>query len=95
MKRLFVVTCFTLAQLKNVECRSFCRYYAGYDSGLYVEESNKCYCQDEVEAEQLQEKRLILPKKVKEENYEYNPADTPVSEPEPEVVTIPYKLPWE
>lgn len=87
--------CFTIVQLKNVECASFCRYYAGYDTGVYVEATNKCYCQDEVEAEQLQEKRLIMPSKVKQESYEYNPADTPVIEPEPQEVTVPYKLPWE
>lgn len=96
MKKLILIaTCFTLVDLKNVECRSYCKFYAGYDTGVYVEKTNKCFCQDEVESERLNEKRLFVPSKiVKTDAYEYNPADIPKEE-EPQEVTIPYKLPWE
>ena len=95
MKRELLAICFTVAQMKSVQCASFCKFYAGYDTGVYVEALNKCFCQDEVDLERLEEKRLVLPKKTKEDDYEYNPADVPGSDPEPQVITVPYKLPWE
>jgi len=92
---VFAVICYTFSQLKNVECKSYCRFYAGYDTGVYVENINKCFCQDEIDQERLTEKRLILPSKSikRTEDVEYNPSDIPQSLPEEP--KIPFRLPWE
>lgn len=98
MRRLFLILCFTEIDLKNVECRSYCRFHLGYDSGLYQEKEKVCFCLDKIGQERLEEKKLTLPKKLNKtfvsDNYEYNPADIPQSEPEIKI-EIPYKLPWE
>lgn len=93
MKRLFfAITCFTAMDIRTVECRSYCRYAAGYDDGIIIKES-QCYCLDKIDMERLEEKRLILPKKrvepkVEDSRFEYKPEQIPDS-------IVPYRLPWE
>lgn len=97
MKRLlFAITCFTAMDIRTVECRSYCRYAAGYDDGIIIKES-QCYCLDRIEEERLGEKKLILPKKmvkptVEDTRFEYKPEEIPDSIPDS---VIPYRLPWE
>jgi hypothetical protein len=88
MRRFFLVavTCFSFAQLKDVECKTYCKTAAGYDSGVYVAE--KCWCADVISQDRLSEKKLSVPKKV--------------SKARPSSPSIPYapseditKLPWE
>lgn len=95
MKRwVLAVACLTLVDVKTIECRSYCRYAAGYDGGIFSNRRNKCVCMDEIDNERLEEKRLILPNKPKPRAslglfVEHLPENVP-SEPQ-----IPFKLPWE
>lgn len=91
---LFAIACFSLADLKTVECRSYCRYAAGYDGGIFSVKRNKCLCIDQIDDERLEEKRLILPNKAKPRSslglfVEHKPEQVMGG------VEIPYKLPWE
>lgn len=94
MKRtLLIVACFSLIDLRNVECRSYCRFYAGYDSGVFSAKLDKCLCLDQIDNERLSDKRLLLPSKIKRTK-----ASEVFSEHQPESVPdvkVPYKLPWE
>jgi hypothetical protein len=90
MRRYLLAICFSMLDLQNVECKAFCRFYAGYDSGRIIK--SKCYCLEEVDVNRLQEKTLFLPhKRIKKESedtrFEYNPSTTDS--------IVPYKLPWE
>ena len=93
MKRLlFALTCFTALDMRTVECRSYCRFAAGYDDGI-VNAKSQCYCVDKIDEERTSEKRLILPKKrvqreQEDTRYEYRPEEIPD-------VVVPYRLPWE
>jgi hypothetical protein len=94
MRRLILaIACFSLADLRNVECRSYCRFSAGYDSGIFSKRLEKCLCLDRIDNERLSEKRIILPGRIIKSKdsigfVEHNPEMT-------EDVKVPYKLPWE
>lgn len=62
MKKYLLLVCFTFAQLQDSNCKLYCRLN-GYDSGLYVEATNKCWCANAIPDDLLLEKRLSLPKK--------------------------------
>lgn len=88
MKRFFVVAavCFNFVQVQDAKCKVFCRSAAGYDSGLFVESTQSCWCANRITDERLNEKRLNLPSK----GLRTGLSATAVREPLP-----PMRLPWE
>lgn len=63
MRKMFAVAamCFSFAQIQDERCKVFCRSAAGYDSGIWVESTQKCWCADQITDERLHEKRVKLP----------------------------------
>lgn len=94
MKRVFfAIACFSLADLKNVECRAYCRFSAGYDSGVFSLKRKQCLCLDLIDDERLENKRIILPGKIGRSKSmgafsEHRPESTGET-------VVPYRLPWE
>ena len=90
MRRFFLVaaTCFTYSQLLDVQCKTYCKTAAGYDSGLYVESTKICWCADIISQDRLSEKKLSIPKKV----LKSRPSSPSIPYAPSEDIT---KLPWE
>lgn len=80
--------CFTLDQLKDAECKVFCRSAAGYDSGMWIVKQKRCWCGDLMDQERMSEKKISAPKKIaKVKKSVFN---VPMSFPSED-----FKLPWE
>lgn len=62
---LLLALCLTTAQVKNEVCRLICRNES-YDTGYYLKAQKACLCGVIKKYEELEEKSLILPKKIKE-----------------------------
>lgn len=52
--------CYTYVQLKDMECKTFCKTSAGYVSGVFIR--GQCWCADKVTAERIENKKIVLPK---------------------------------
>jgi hypothetical protein len=89
-----VITCYTYSQVRDAECKLYCRLNT-YDSGLYVEVNNRCWCANVIPDDRLLEKRLSMPKKISEVKISSPPFQSqiqiPYKFPDNDVV----KLPWE
>lgn len=75
--------------MKDQHCKDYCRLAAGYDSGLYVEVSGKCYCADVANEEAMGEKKIVLPSKPRRRE----PGASYEKSVKQDIV--PYSLPWE
>lgn len=83
---MLLVSCYTYVQLKDIECKTFCKSAQGYDSGVYTNES--CWCANKISDDRIQEKKLLLPKKKGKSKYS---TIIPYNIPDEEIT----KLPWE
>lgn len=81
-----VVTCYSLQNLKDIECKTYCKSSQGYDSGVYTNE--QCWCANKISQERLDEKKLIVPSKRKPSKVS---SIVPYNFPFDEIT----KLPWE
>lgn len=81
---LVFAMCYTLNDLKDIECKTWCKMNS-YDSGVFTKE--QCWCADKVEQERISEKKLNLPKKNTKKQSSFVPWNYPFQE-----IT---KLPWE
>jgi len=62
--------CYTYVQLKDAECKVYCKTSAGYDSGIFV--GDRCWCADKISDEKIQNKILVAPsKQIKGKNFVY------------------------
>jgi len=59
---LLAGVCYSYVQLKDVECKTYCKTAAGYLSGVFVDD--QCWCADKIKVETLNEKRLVIPSRV-------------------------------
>jgi hypothetical protein len=53
--------CYSYVQLKDVECKTYCKTAIGYLSGIFV--NGQCWCADKISVEKMNEKKVLLPRK--------------------------------
>lgn len=72
MKKLFLtwliaLGLYTFDDLKNVECKTYCKTSVGYDSGVYT--NGACWCANKINEEKLADKKILLPNKKAVKNW--------------------------
>jgi hypothetical protein len=83
-----IALCFSLDQLRDAECKIYCRTSAGYDSGMWIVKQRRCWCGDLMDQERLSEKKIMAPKKIT--RVRKSVFNVPMSFPSEN-----FKLPWE
>jgi hypothetical protein len=82
------VVCYSLAQLRDAECKIYCRTSAGYDSGMWIVKQSACWCGDYMSQTRMSEKKIMAPKKLTKAKKSF--FTVPMS-----VTSDDFKLPWE
>lgn len=85
---LLVAVCFSLDQIRDAECKTYCRTAAGYDSGMWIVKQRRCWCGDLMDQERLSDKKIMAPKKVNK--VRKTSFMVPMSVPSED-----FRLPWE